>query len=330
MFGDIGHGFVLFLIGAMLCLLSDVIRKKAPGMEPVLGMRYILLLMGLFATWAGLIYNDFMAIPLWLWDSCYDVVEIHPASHHDVMHEGAYVDTVLKPNCVYPIGVDPTWHLGSNELAYLNSLKMKLSVILGVLQMGLGVCMKAANASYFGNKMDLVFEFIPQIILLFVLFGYMDWMIIAKWTTDFTGREHMAPSIISNMIDMALNGGAVAEGNAPIIGSATTQQTISILFLLIALICTPIMLFPKPFYIDKMNKLHAHQAHHDDAHNEESAELKEKPVHTIGGGAQADVERQQLLAQQSPDREGQLQQVEYHAQHQENDWRNQHLPSTNK
>ena len=92
-------------------------------------------------------------------------------------------------------------------------------------------------------------------------------MIIAKWTTDFTGREHLAPSIISNMIDMALNGGAIAPGTVSIIGSASTQQGISIFFLLVALICVPTMLFPKPLIINKQNQLHAHQAHHDDKHN---------------------------------------------------------------
>ena len=288
MFGDIGHGFVLFLVGAVLCLLSDVIRAKAPGMEAVLGMRYILLLMGLFATFAGLIYNDFMAIPLWIWDSCYEMVEIHNESHHDPHYEGIPIKAVYKPNCVYPVGIDPVWHLGTNELAYLNSLKMKLSVILGVLQMGLGVCMKALNASYFKNKLDFIYEFIPQIILLFVLFGYMDMMIIAKWTTDFTGREHEAPSIISNMIDMALNGGAIAPGTAAVIGSAGTQQCFSILFLLIALICVPTMLFPKPFIIKAEMERHALQAHHDDSHNKESIPMQDKPVHVD--------EKQHLLA----------------------------------
>ena len=182
----------------------------------------------------------------------------------------------LRKDCVYPVGVDPAWHLGSNELAYMNSLKMKLSVNLGVLQMGLGVCMKACNALQFNNSMDFFFEFVPQIILLFVLFGYMDMMIIAKWMTDFTGRESEAPSIISNMIDMALNGGAIQKGTVSIIGSAGTQQGISIFFLLLALICVPTMLFPKPFHIKKMNELHAHQAHHDDVHNKESIPLEDK------------------------------------------------------
>jgi hypothetical protein len=48
----------------------------------------------------------------------------------------------------------------------------------------------------------------------------MDWLIIAKWTADFTHREYMAPSIISTMIDMFLGLGAVPEGISPIIGSA--------------------------------------------------------------------------------------------------------------
>ena len=325
MFGDIGHGFVLFLVGAALCLTADIIREKAPAMEPVLGLRYIFLLMGLFATFAGLIYNDFMAIPLWIWDSCFDLKEIHSESHHaQPGHEGVQVSATLKPDCVYPIGVDPVWHLGSNELSYLNSLKMKISVILGVLQMGLGVCMKAFNAVHFGNKLDFFFEFVPQITLLFVLFGYMDWMIIAKWSTDFTGKEYMAPSIISNMIDMALKMGQVAPGTAAVIGDASTQQTISILFLVIALICAPMMLFPKPFIIRSHMLEHAHKAEHDDVHNKQSVQMEEKPMHSIN----ADNENQKLL--ESPNREEQLQEIEYQTQHQKNDWRNENLPSTNQ
>ena len=130
MFGDIGHGFVLFLVGAVLCLLEDVIKAKAPGMEAALGLRYLALLMGIFATYCGIIYNDFMAIPLWLWDSCYDLKEIHTESHHDHNDHRVPMIAIPKPDCVYPVGIDPAWHLGSNELAYLNSLKMKLSVIL--------------------------------------------------------------------------------------------------------------------------------------------------------------------------------------------------------
>jgi len=121
--------------------------------------------------------------------------------------------------------------------------------------------MKAFNASYFKNKLDFFFEFVPQIILLLVLFGFMDLMIICKWLTDFTGREHLAPSVISHMISMALNGGAIEPGQVGVVGSDGFQQGISIFFLLVALVCVPMMLFPKPLYIEKMKKLHALEHH---------------------------------------------------------------------
>jgi len=156
MFGDIGHGACFLLVGSVLCLLCDILRKKAPGMEPLLQMRYCLLMMGIFAFYCGLVYNDFMAIPLWLFDSCYDIREGHEPLHtdpnhpHDPVHSDDphyhhftvhYID-----DCVYPLGVDPAWYMGANELTFLNSLKMKLAVILGVLHMSLGICMKAFNA----------------------------------------------------------------------------------------------------------------------------------------------------------------------------------------
>ena len=63
--------------------------------------------------------------------------------------------------------------------------------------------------------MDFIFEFIPQIILLLVLFGYMDLLIILKWLRPMDladpadkDRVHYAPSIITTMIDMFLNAGS--------------------------------------------------------------------------------------------------------------------------
>ena len=70
MFGDIGHGFLLFLFAAYLCLKKDNLMKN----KELLGFlksRYLLLLMGFFATYCGLIYNDMMAMPLNLFGSCY-------------------------------------------------------------------------------------------------------------------------------------------------------------------------------------------------------------------------------------------------------------------
>lgn len=135
MFGDIGHGAFLFLVGAFLTIFAGPLRAKAPGIEPLLSLRYIILLMGFFAFYCGVIYNDFMAIPLWTFDSCYDLKDL-PVNHDEASHGDEHhtpMEAIPKEDCTYPIGVDPVWYMGKNELAFLNSLKMKLSVILGVM-----------------------------------------------------------------------------------------------------------------------------------------------------------------------------------------------------
>ena len=92
--------------------------------------------------------------------------------------------------------------------------------------MSLGIIMKGFNAIHFGNKIDFVFEFIPQLVLLLVLFGWMDVLIISKWLYEvnsdslddynFYTRSN-APSIITIMINMFLGGGEIAEHSYPLI-----------------------------------------------------------------------------------------------------------------
>ena len=80
--------------------------------------------------------------------------------------------------------MDPIWFRSSNEIPILNSFKMKVSVIFGVAQMLLGTVMKGFNAHYFKEWIELAFEVVTQFVLLLVLFGFMDYMIITKWLTN--------------------------------------------------------------------------------------------------------------------------------------------------
>jgi V-type H+-transporting ATPase subunit a len=187
-------------------------RKPGTTLYAIGHLRYILLLMGFFATFAGFIYNDFSSIPLYAFGkSCYKVVETVGGK-----------DVEYDKSCVYPIGVDPTWMMAKNELTYINSLKMKLSVIFGVLQMSLGIIMKGLNAIHFRSKVDFFFEFIPQLMLLLVLFGFMDLMIVIKWLTNWDAVVGgKPPAIITSMITMSLSFGVSTAGETDLIRNQT-------------------------------------------------------------------------------------------------------------
>ena len=147
MFGDVMHGTILFISSALLCFCN---RTPGTTLGDLGKVRYLLLLMGFFTFYCGLMYNDFASIPLKIWgDSCYE------AKHGDKVAQYKGGD------CIYPAGIDPAWYLGRNELTYMNSLKMKLSVILGVSQMVLGVFLKAMNNIQFKKPIDFFFEFVP-------------------------------------------------------------------------------------------------------------------------------------------------------------------------
>jgi len=75
----------------------------------------------------------------------------------------------------------------------------------------LGIVLKGMNAVYFKSPMDFIFEFIPQIIFLSILFGYMNIMIFIKWSIDWSNNTSKAPSIISLLMKIFLNGGTVVK-----------------------------------------------------------------------------------------------------------------------
>ena len=85
-----------------------------------------------------------------------------------------------EPGAVYPFGLDPAWHGTSNELAFANSYKMKLSIILGVLQMNLGLFCSLLNALHFRNAIDVWCEYVPQAIFMLSIFGYLCFTIVLK------------------------------------------------------------------------------------------------------------------------------------------------------
>lgn len=107
--------------------------------------------MGVFAFYCGFIYNEFAALRMPIFNSCYNMEE----------KDNQMQVNRFTTDCVYPFGIDPVWGVASNDLMFLNSFKMKMSIILGILQMSLGIFLKGANAISFRKPLDFFFEFVP-------------------------------------------------------------------------------------------------------------------------------------------------------------------------
>ena len=264
MFGDIGHGSVLFIFALYLCIFNKSIMKSKSILSAMVPHRYFFVLMGFFALYCGLLYNDFLSIPVYF-KSCYPV----KINKNDKVEK--------DDKCKYVFGLDPVWYITSNELAFVNSLKMKLSVIFGVFQMVIGIILKGINCIFEGDYVELIFVFFPQIILMLVLFGYMDFLIFVKWSTEYSPKKEVtvdnkkyfinantyAPDIKSYLMNIFLHFGDLPEKpkiyikdldqnktveyktDWELLADRSTLEKIHFWILISALICMITMFLPK-------------------------------------------------------------------------------------
>ena len=194
MYGDVGHGTFLLLTGLFL-VWNEEKTESGPKPDELTGglhtARYMLLMMGFFAVYAGLVYNDCFSLGLNLFGSRW-----HFDGQEDgEVEEGDVAELIAEfgsDDAVYPFGLDPMWHVASNELLFFNSFKMKLSVILGILQMYFGTFLKGMNAVFFNEPLDLYYEVIPMFVFATSLFIYMVFMIFLKWSIDWNERMSSA------------------------------------------------------------------------------------------------------------------------------------------
>lgn len=126
-----------------------------------------------------------------MFTSCYHIdkrtpmnsgLEPGPSGEYQLNDDpGTWYYKRYNENCTYPMGTDPIWGISSNKLTYINGIKMKLSVIFGVLHMTMGIIHKGTNTVYFKDWPSFFTEVVAGTIILLGLFGWMDLLIIAKW-----------------------------------------------------------------------------------------------------------------------------------------------------
>ena len=234
MFGDLGHGFMLFVAGIYLCCFMD---NKISMLNDI---KYLILLMGFFAMYAGLIYNEFFSVPFVIQPSCYELT----AGEQQFQRK--------DDDCTYAFGLDWVWAQSANETTFINSFKMKFSIVIGVIQMLLGIFLKGLNGLYFDKKLDIWFEAIPQFLFLALTFGYMSFCIIIKWLTNWEGKDPVS------IIQLFINFITVTD---PLYATAEIQQTIQIVFLSISVFCVFLMLLPKPLILNAQTKNKSTRVH---------------------------------------------------------------------
>jgi V-type H+-transporting ATPase subunit a len=201
--------------------------------------------MSFFGIYCGFMYNDFLSIPI-NFPTCY----IHKVNEQYLNNTNGtnvtFYELNKEPNCNYKFGIDPIWIGASNELTVINSLKMKLSVIFGFLQMILGIFLKGLNSILEGDLIEFLFVFLPQLLLMGILFGYMNILIIIKWNQKYLGEDSKkAPDIKSIMMDIFLKpNGEYNKNFAPIWGNEKTIQQFHFFILIISAISILIMIIP--------------------------------------------------------------------------------------
>uniref|UniRef100_A0A674GFS7 V-type proton ATPase subunit a n=1 Tax=Taeniopygia guttata TaxID=59729 RepID=A0A674GFS7_TAEGU len=252
MFGDVGHGLLMFLFALWMVLYEDSPRLRQGTNEIWLTFfegRYLILLMGAFSIYTGFIYNECFSKATAIFPSAWSVATMANHSSWSSAYLATHPSLTLDPNVTgvfqgpYPFGIDPIWSLATNHLNFLNSFKMKMSVVLGIVHMGFGVMLGVFNHVHFQQRHRLVLEFLPEMIFLLALFGYLVFLIFYKWIKFSAADSRVAPSILIHFIDMFL-----FTSNAENLPLYPGQVPVQMVLVVLALASVPVLLLGTPLY----------------------------------------------------------------------------------
>ncbi|KAE9551407.1 hypothetical protein FO519_005387 [Halicephalobus sp. NKZ332] len=279
MFGDFGHGLILVLAALFFISKEEAIINKKIRDEifnAFFGGRYIIFLMGIFSLYSGVIYNDVFSKSVNIfgsgWKNPYSFENLTKMDHHILalqLDPGKAFNNTAGP---YEFGLDPIWNMASNRLNFINSMKMKASIIVGISQMTLGIVLSFLNFKRKRSYADIFMTFIPQMIFLFAIFVYLCIQIFVKWIYFWVVPDTIfgkfypgpccAPSLLIGLINMFMFKPRPSEFVTYDESTNTTethrhchlaqwyphQTIVESTLVIVAVACIPIMLFGKPIW----------------------------------------------------------------------------------
>ncbi|SPP73660.1 V-type proton ATPase 116 kDa subunit a [Drosophila guanche] len=268
MFGDFGHGILVSLFALLLIWKENKIaasQRAAKEENEILNIlfagRYIVLLMGLFSIYMGLIYNDVLSKSFNIFGSSWSCR--YNASTLDHMSGQLNLDpssTYFYSGNPYPLGVDPVWKVsGEDSITTFNSLKMKMAIILGIAQMMFGLSLSAANCILLKRNADLLLVVVPQFVFMICLFCYLVFLIFLKWLL-YGGLKSSpyntacAPSVLITFIDMMLMKNTELDDDQCEKEMFNGERKLEYILVFVAFLAVPVMLVGKPIYLQRKQK----------------------------------------------------------------------------
>ncbi|KAJ8279358.1 hypothetical protein COCON_G00064240 [Conger conger] len=125
---------------------------------------------------------------------------------------------------------------------------MKMSVILGVVHMFFGVTLSLMNYIYFRNTWNVLLKFLPEMVFMLGLFGYLVFLILFKWCVVL--KSDTAPSILLLFINMMLFAYDTSDGTLLYSG----QKKVQIFLVITAFLMVPWLLLAKPLLLYRGHK----------------------------------------------------------------------------
>eukprot|EP00731_Ephydatia_muelleri_P033235 Em0026g55a len=282
MFGDIGHGLMMLIFACVLIIFEKKLAKTKAGGEflsIVFSGRYLLLLMGLFSIYTGIIYNTLYSRTTNIFGSAWRPYYYGPTNRTFNTSVCAPSNTTCYPTacnlvycdagsmrCVfpteaqrsrqpYPFGLDPMWLIAANKLTFSNSYKMKMSIILGLFQLLFGVILSIVNNIKARSVISIVGVSIPRVLFLMGLIGWLVFLMFYKWCR-FYSDPTKAPNLLLTLIYMFLDFGSspntVGDPVYSVFGTGepetAAQRIIQVILVITAGVCIPWMLLMKPIY----------------------------------------------------------------------------------